>query len=143
MDARVGCFTLIVLGCISSVSRFLPRGAVDWSAVCEKSLILLTTRIFSYQLVSARESFVTGSVPQKRVTYRSRSNELNRAWVLSFPRPIPITTIKKHNKMRCVAFCYDIIRSDAMVIHWHVIVISLCCIGVMWYSRGSGILTCL
>ena len=26
-----------------------------------------------------------------------------------------ITTIWKHDKVRCVAFCYDAIRSDAMI----------------------------
>ena len=35
--------------------------------------------------------------------------------IASFPTSTPISTIGKHDKMRIVALCYDVIRSDAMV----------------------------
>ena len=53
----------------------------------------VSTRILSYQLVNARESQI--------VVDRNTSQQ--------------ISTIGKHDKMRFVALCYDVILSDAMV----------------------------
>ena len=64
----------------------------------------VSTRILSYQLVNALESQI--------VVDRNTSQQ-----TMLFPCPTltPISTIGKHDKMRFVALCYDVIRSDAMV----------------------------
>ena len=57
-------------------------GLFKWAhgiaSICETSLILVTTRIFSCQLGTARESFVTGieQMVRKSVTDRSRSYQI-------------------------------------------------------------------
>ena len=63
-----------------------------------------STRILSYQLVNARESQI--------VVDRNTSQQI---MLFSCPTSTPISTIGKHDKMRFVALCYDVIRSDAMV----------------------------
>ena len=40
---------------------------------------------------------------------------LNRSCCFSCPTSTPISTISKHDKIRFVALCYDVIRSDAIV----------------------------
>ena len=58
----------------------------------------------SYQLVNARESQI--------VVDRNTSQKI-MLFLLSNIEPI--STIGKHDKMRFVALCYDVIRSDTMV----------------------------
>ena len=66
------------------------------------------TRIYAHLIVSTRKC--------SRVTYRSRSQHISTDHaVFSCPTSTPISTIRKHDQMRFVALCYDVIRSDAMV----------------------------
>ena len=62
------------------------------------------SRILSYQLVNARESQI--------VVDRNTSQQI---MLFFLSTSTPISTIGKHDKMRLVALCYDVIRSDAMV----------------------------
>ena len=66
------------------------------------------TRIYTHLIVSTLKC--------SRVTDRSRSQHISTDHaVFSCPTSNPISTIGKHDKMRFVALCYDVIRSDAMV----------------------------
>ena len=64
----------------------------------------VSVRILSYQLVNARESQI--------VVDRKTSQQI---MLFSCPTSTAISTIGKHDKIRFVALCYDVIRSDAMV----------------------------
>ena len=61
-------------------------------------------RILSYQLVNARES--------QTVVDRNTSQQIMLFFLFNIDT---ISTIGKHDKMRFVALCYDVIRADAMV----------------------------
>ena len=63
-----------------------------------------STRILSYQLVNARESQIEVD--------RNASQQIMLFFLSNID---PISTIGIHDKMRFVALCYDVIRSDAMV----------------------------
>ena len=64
------------------------------------------TRFYPHLIVSTRKC--------SRVTDRSRSQH-NRSCCFSCPTSTPISTIGKYDKIRFVALCYDVIRSDAVV----------------------------